>query len=99
MSTQKVTEQLYQSGDFERLSQVLEQNLEQCGWATEMRDYARSLIKADNTIHFQDLYEKLLKAATESFPSSLKVSMLQEIKSTILKMTDVAQHQQDQGQN
>ncbi|CAF28466.1 SAGA complex deubiquitinating submodule subunit, TREX complex subunit Sus1 [Schizosaccharomyces pombe] len=88
MTTEKIVEQLYETGDYERLANELEYKLESCGWTTQLRDYTRGIVNSDSKIDFQKLYESALQSATESIPDSVKMDLLKDIKTCVLKLAN-----------
>ncbi|KAL2315883.1 Transcription and mRNA export factor sus1 [Schizosaccharomyces pombe] len=88
MTTEKIVEQLYETGDYERLANELEYKLESCGWTTQLCDYTRGIVNSDSKIDFQKLYESALQSATESIPDSVKMDLLKDIKTCVLKLAN-----------
>ncbi|WBW72609.1 SAGA complex deubiquitinating submodule subunit, TREX complex subunit Sus1 [Schizosaccharomyces osmophilus] len=86
MTAERISEQLHENGDYERLANELEYKLETCGWASQLRDYTRGIARGNTGIDFKNLYEITLNTATESIPDTVKMGMIKDIKSSVLKL-------------
>ncbi|EPX74084.1 SAGA complex subunit Sus1 [Schizosaccharomyces octosporus yFS286] len=96
MTAERISEQLQENGDYERLANDLEFKLESCGWASQLRDYTRGIARENTGIDFKKLYEITLHTATESIPDTVKMEMMKDIKSSVLKLASPNEATDDQ---
>ncbi|EPY53858.1 SAGA complex subunit Sus1 [Schizosaccharomyces cryophilus OY26] len=96
MTTERISEQLHENGDYDRLASDLEYKLETCGWASQLRDYTRGIARENTGIDFKKLYEITLQTATESIPDSIKMEIMKDIKSSVLKLASPSEGSENQ---
>ncbi|KAH7278574.1 hypothetical protein KP509_38G047200 [Ceratopteris richardii] len=86
MMLYKFTFQLIESGEKEKLKELLRERLIECGWKDEMKGYCRALTRkrgrADVTL--DELIRTITPKGRSSVPDSVKAELLQRIRSFLL---------------
>lgn len=79
---QKINQKLTESGEKERLQEMLRIRLIECGWRDELKDYAREIVKdkgIDN-VTVDELVAELTPKARQSVPDDVKKELLESIR-------------------
>ncbi|XP_020539009.1 transcription and mRNA export factor ENY2 isoform X2 [Jatropha curcas] len=76
---------LIESGERERLKQLLRERLIECGWKDEMQAICRAITrkKGRNNVTVDDLVHVITPKGRASVPDSVKAELLQRIRSFI----------------
>ena len=79
---QKINQKLTETGEKERLQEMLRNRLNECGWRDDLKEYAREIVKdkgIDN-VTVDDLVAELTPKARASVPDDVKKELLQHIR-------------------
>ncbi|XP_038884208.1 transcription and mRNA export factor ENY2 [Benincasa hispida] len=74
---------LIESGEKERLKELLRERLIECGWKDEMKALCRAYVrkKGRNNVSVDDLVQVITPKGRASVPDSVKAELLQRIRS------------------
>nr|GEY88037.1 transcription and mRNA export factor SUS1-like [Tanacetum cinerariifolium] len=74
---------LIESGEKERLKELLRERLIECGWKDEMKSHCRSITrkKGRNNVTVDDLVHHITPKGRAAVPASVKAELLQRIRS------------------
>mmetsp|Transcript_52473 Transcript_52473/g.122762 ORF Transcript_52473/g.122762 Transcript_52473/m.122762 type:complete len:102 (+) Transcript_52473:34-339(+) len=77
-----VTQKLEDSGEKERLKEMLRKKLIESGWRDELKEYAKEVIKNKGLeqISVEDLVAEITPRGRAMVPDSLKAELLQRIR-------------------
>ncbi|XP_078168999.1 transcription/mRNA export factor [Carex rostrata] len=77
---------LIESGEKEKLMELLRQRLIECGWRDDMKSLCRSYArkKGRNNVTIDDLIHVITPKGRASVPDSVKAELLQRIKSFLM---------------
>ncbi|KAL6143110.1 hypothetical protein ACLB2K_053806 [Fragaria x ananassa] len=78
--------ELIESGEKERLMELLRERLIECGWKDEMKALCRSFIKKKgrNNVTVDDLVHVITPKGRASIPDSIKAELLQRIRTFLI---------------
>ncbi|KAL6135912.1 hypothetical protein ACLB2K_068137 [Fragaria x ananassa] len=78
--------ELIESGEKERLMEMLRERLIECGWKDEMKALCRSFItkKGRNNVTVDDLVHVITPKGRASIPDSIKAELLQRIRTFLM---------------
>ncbi|XP_074275353.1 transcription and mRNA export factor ENY2 [Silene latifolia] len=78
---EKINIKLIESGEKERLMELLRERLVECGWKDDMKDLCRQLIKKKgrNNVTVDDLVHVITPKGRASVPDSVKAELLKRI--------------------
>uniref|UniRef100_A0A2P2K9X5 Transcription and mRNA export factor ENY2 n=1 Tax=Rhizophora mucronata TaxID=61149 RepID=A0A2P2K9X5_RHIMU len=78
---------LIESGEKERLMELLRERLTECGWKDDMKSLCRALIqkKGRNNVTVDDLVHVITPEGRASIPDSIKAELLQRIRTFLLQ--------------
>ncbi|KAH8519304.1 hypothetical protein H0E87_000918 [Populus deltoides] len=78
---------LIESGEKERLTELLRERLIECGWKDEMKALCRAFIKKKgrNNVTVDDLVHVITPKGRVSIPDSVKAELLQRIRSFLVQ--------------
>lgn len=85
LARQKINQRLTESGEKERLQEMLRVRLVECGWRDELKEYARDIVKekgVDN-VTVDDLVAELTPQARSSVPDEVKKELLDYIRTAL----------------
>jgi len=73
---------LIETGEKERLKDLLRTKLVECGWRDEMKQYCREVIKTKGLEHVtvEDLVSEIIPKGRASVPASVKTELLTNIR-------------------
>lgn len=79
---ERINIKLIESGEKERLMDLLRERLIECGWKDEMKDHCRAFIKKKgrNNVTVDDLVRVITPKGRASIPDSVKAELLQRIR-------------------
>ncbi|GKV14748.1 hypothetical protein SLE2022_232520 [Rubroshorea leprosula] len=82
---ESVNIKMIQSGEKERLKDLLRERLAECGWEDEMRALCRGFMrnKVTNSVKLDDLINEITPKGKETVPDNVKAELLQRIRSFI----------------
>ena len=77
-----INQKLTETGEKERLKEVLRQKLVESGWRDEMKAYCKEVIKNKgiDQITVEDLVEEITPKGRATVPESIQADMLQRIR-------------------
>lgn len=77
---------LIESGEKERLMELLRERLVECGWKDEMKAHCRAVIKKKgrNNVTVDDLVHAITPMGRASIPDSIKAELLQRIRKSLV---------------
>uniref|UniRef100_A0AAV1USK1 Transcription and mRNA export factor ENY2 n=1 Tax=Peronospora matthiolae TaxID=2874970 RepID=A0AAV1USK1_9STRA len=80
-----LSEQLVQSGEKERLKEMLRLELVQCGWHEEMKQLCKDVIrnKGIECVTVEELIEAIVPRGRASVPEAVKSATLEKIKTFV----------------
>ncbi|KAE9035704.1 hypothetical protein PR003_g8608 [Phytophthora rubi] len=83
----RIGERLVQSGEKERLKELLRLKLVECGWRDEMKLHCKEVIrnKGIDQVTVEDLIEEITPKGRASVPEDVKSDLLEKIKAFIEK--------------
>ncbi|KAK1940983.1 Transcription and mRNA export factor ENY2 [Phytophthora citrophthora] len=83
----RISERLVQSGEKERLKELLRLKLVECGWRDEMKLHCKEVIrnKGIDQVTVEDLIEEITPKGRASVPEDIKCELLEKIKAFIEK--------------
>ncbi|KAG6616259.1 transcription and mRNA export factor ENY2 [Phytophthora cinnamomi] len=83
----RISERLVQSGEKERLKELLRLRLVECGWRDEMKLHCKEVIrnKGIDQVTVEDLIEEITPKGRASVPEDVKNDLLEKIKAFIEK--------------
>ncbi|KAF4030021.1 Transcription factor e(y)2 [Phytophthora infestans] len=86
----RISERLVQSGEKERLKELLRHKLVECGWRDEMKLHCKDVIrnKGIDQVTVEDLIEEITPKGRASVPKEVKDDLLEKIKAFIEKEAD-----------
>lgn len=86
----KINQKLIETGEKEKLKQVLRAQLIECGWRDELKAHAKQIVKERGVenVTVDDLIAEITPKARETVPDSVKRDLLQRIKA-FLQNVDV----------
>ncbi|RLN53448.1 hypothetical protein BBJ29_007027, partial [Phytophthora kernoviae] len=86
----RISERLVQSGEKERLKELLRLKLVECGWRDEMKLHCKEVIrnKGIDQVTVEDLIEEITPKGRASVPEGVKNDLLEKIKAFIEKEAD-----------
>ncbi|NP_001132502.1 Transcription and mRNA export factor ENY2 [Zea mays] len=72
-----------ESGEKEKLTELLRERLVECGWMDEMKAFCRDYVrkKGRNNVRVDDLIHVIVPKGRASVPASVKAELLQRIRS------------------
>ncbi|EXC33358.1 hypothetical protein L484_010767 [Morus notabilis] len=78
--------QLIESGEKERLMELLRERLIECGWKDEMKALCRQFVKkkGSNNVTVDDLIHVITPRGRASIPDSIKAELLQRIRTFLV---------------
>ncbi|XP_050380881.1 transcription and mRNA export factor ENY2 [Argentina anserina] len=78
--------EMIESGEKERLIELLRERLIECGWKDEMKALCRSFIKKKgrNNVTVDDLVHVITPKGRASIPDSIKAELLQRIRTFLM---------------
>ena len=85
LARQKINQQLIESGEKEKLQEMLRARLVECGWRDDLKDYAREIVKekgVDN-VTVDELVTDLTPRARSTVPDEVKKELLDYIRVTL----------------
>ncbi|KAG3112015.1 hypothetical protein PI124_g8825 [Phytophthora idaei] len=87
----RISERLVQSGEKERLKELLRLKLVECGWRDEMKLHCKEVIrnKGIDQVTVEDLIEEITPKGRASVPEDVKNHLLEKIKAFIEKEADI----------
>ncbi|KAG6958541.1 hypothetical protein JG688_00010483 [Phytophthora aleatoria] len=87
----RISERLVQSGEKERLKELLRLKLVECGWRDEMKLHCKEVIrnKGIDQVTVEDLIEEITPKGRASVPEDVKNNLLEKIKAFIEKEADI----------
>ncbi|KAG2786442.1 hypothetical protein JG687_00008254 [Phytophthora cactorum] len=87
----RISERLVQSGEKERLKELLRLKLVECGWRDEMKLHCKEVIrnKGIDQVTVEDLIEEITPKGRASVPEDVKKNLLEKIKAFIEKEADI----------
>ena len=82
---QRINQRLTESGEKERLQELLRVRLIECGWRDQLKDHARVMVreKGVDNVTVDDLVAELTPKARSSVPDEVKKELLDHIKSLL----------------
>ncbi|KAG7399593.1 Transcription and mRNA export factor eny2 [Phytophthora boehmeriae] len=83
----RLSERLVQSGEKERLKELLRLKLVECGWRDEMKLHCKEVIRSKgiDQVTVEDLIEEITPRGRASVPEGVKNDLLEKIKAFIEK--------------
>ncbi|KAL6067996.1 Transcription and mRNA export factor eny2 [Balamuthia mandrillaris] len=77
-----INQKLIESGEKERLKDMLRSKLVECGWRDEMKVHCKEIIKQKGVenVHVEDLVEEVIPKGRASVPPEVKAELLQCIR-------------------
>ncbi|TYI29894.1 hypothetical protein ES332_A05G348900v1 [Gossypium tomentosum] len=89
-SLQEINIKLIQSGEKERLKELLRERLLECGWIDEMKALCRAFTrkKGRNNVTVDDLVHVISPKGRSSIPDSVKAELLQRIRAFLASTAD-----------
>ncbi|KAL1824692.1 transcription and mRNA export factor ENY2 [Daucus carota subsp. sativus] len=77
---------MIESGEKERLMELLRERLTECGWKDEMKTLCRAYIKKQgrDNVTLDDLIQVITRKGRASVPASVKAELLQRIQSFLV---------------
>ncbi|KAL8022782.1 putative transcription factor, enhancer of yellow 2, transcription factor EnY2 superfamily [Plasmopara halstedii] len=87
----RFSKRLVQSGEKDRLKELLRRKLVECGWHDEMQLHCKEMIrhKGIDQVSVEDLIEEITPVGRASVPEAVKNYLLTEIKALIVKEASV----------
>ncbi|KAG7387707.1 Transcription and mRNA export factor eny2 [Phytophthora pseudosyringae] len=87
----RISERLVQSGEKERLKELLRLRLVECGWRDEMKLHCKEVIrnKGIDQVTVEDLIEEITPKGRASVPEDVKNDLLEKIKAFVEKEADI----------
>ncbi|KAH7491303.1 hypothetical protein PRIC1_014192 [Phytophthora ramorum] len=81
----RISERLVQSGEKERLKELLRLKLVECGWRDEMKLHCKEVIrnKGIDQVTVEDLVEEITPKGRATVPEDVKNDLLEKIKAFI----------------
>jgi enhancer of yellow 2 transcription factor len=79
-------EKLTNSGEKDRIKEMLRQRLIQCGWRDELKKYTKELVKGKESLDdltVDNLVAEITPKARDAVPDEIKVEVLHAIRSFI----------------
>ncbi|OQR79124.1 enhancer of yellow 2 transcription factor-like [Tropilaelaps mercedesae] len=85
--SERVKARLVQSGEEERIRELLKTRLVSCGWKDELKAEARKFIKERgvNNVNVDEVHTHLMPKARSIIPDSVKKELLYEIREFIMR--------------
>ena len=79
---QKINQRLTETGEKEKLQEMLRIRLVECGWKDELKDYARGIVKEKgiDNVTVDELVAELTPKARASVPDDVKKELLESIR-------------------
>ncbi|XP_042001636.1 transcription and mRNA export factor ENY2-like [Salvia splendens] len=79
---------LIESGEKERLIELVRERLVECGWKDEMRTLCRAFVKKNgrDNVTVDDLVRAITPKGRASIPDSVKAELLQKIRSFLVSV-------------
>ena len=77
-----IHQQLEQTGQKDKLKDLLRRKLEECGWRDELKAYCKEVIKNKGLekITVEDLVQEITPRGRATVPSAIKAELLQRIR-------------------
>eukprot|EP00794_Sanderia_malayensis_P018631 gene18631-20513_t len=87
----KINQKLTESGEKERLQEMLRLKLIECGWRDELKSYCRSIVqqKGIDNVTVDDLVEDITPKARAMVPDDVKKELFQRIKTFITEKSEL----------
>jgi len=88
LARQRINQKFTESGEKERLQELLRVRLIECGWRDEVKDHARLIVKekgVDN-VTVDDLIAELTPRGRSSVPDDVKKELLELIKAYLMEI-------------
>ncbi|ORY25338.1 transcription factor e(y)2-domain-containing protein [Naematelia encephala] len=79
----QVRRRLLETGDWDRISQLLRAKLEEVGWDDDLKDLAKEKARAQETPNLRDLLVEVNPQAQKMIPGSIRRAVLQEIEAVL----------------
>ena len=79
---QKINQRLTETGEKEKLQEMLRIRLVECGWKDELKDYARGIVKEKgiDNVTVDELVAELTPKARATVPDDVKKELLESIR-------------------
>lgn len=77
-----INQKLIESGEKEKLKEMLRTKLVQCGWRDEMKGYCREIIrqKGVDKVNVEELVEEITPKGRAAVPAPVKAELLQRVR-------------------
>ncbi|CAI5737610.1 unnamed protein product [Hyaloperonospora brassicae] len=85
-----LSERLVQSGEKERLKELLRLQLVECGWHEDMKQFCKAVIRnrGIECVTVEDLIEEIVPRARAAVPEEVKSETLEKIKAFLAREVD-----------
>lgn len=83
LARQRINQKLTETGEKERLKEMLRERLVECGWKDDLKQHAKDMVKdrgVDN-VTVDDLISELTPYARRTVPDDVKKELLESIRS------------------
>lgn len=83
VARQRINQRLTESGEKERIQELLRVRLIECGWREDLKSHARGMVreKGVDNVTVDDLVAEITPKARSSVPDEVKKELLDHIKS------------------
>lgn len=91
MDASSLDQKLMETGELQRLKELVRRRLEECGWHDEIRKNLSEIVKKRGVenVTVEELTEEVTPKARQTVPESVKRELLNQIEAFILQQTNV----------
>lgn len=84
----KINQKLVETGERERLKELLRTRLIECGWRDELKQYCKEIVKQKGLEHItvDDLVDEITPKGRALVPDSVKKELLQRIRQFLAEL-------------
>jgi len=92
-----INQKLIETGEKDRLKDLLRTKLVECGWRDEMKTYCREVIKSKGleNVTVEELVADITPRGRSTVPNNVKAELLQRIRKFLASVTQQNQAQQN----
>ena len=86
-----INQQLVETGEREKLKELLRVRLSECGWRDQLKQHCKDIIKQRGLEHVtvDDLVQEITPQARQLVPDSVKKELLQRIRTFLAKQSNL----------
>ncbi|WVR04362.1 transcription and mRNA export factor SUS1 [Kwoniella sp. DSM 27419] len=85
-----IRQRLMETGDWDRIQKLLRAQLEENGWADDLKDMAKEKARAQETPNLENLIQSISESARSMLSEATRKDVMQEIEAVLDREVDQA---------